>query len=162
MVGPELAAPVPGVWRGAGQGRGGATRELLAEHTALDAYADYLVDVVRRNVRTPAYLVRFFPLQEQLDERAMRHALNTEDGSGLSLRSLLNQFFGFLVTHCGDEDRKRYFEAVKSIQTGAHFGTDSASAISDDELRGEQPDKLVPNVRLVNGATCCPKAWTCI
>lgn len=130
-----------------------ATRELLAPYPELAECSDELVNVVRRNVRTPAFLVRYFPLQLQLDDAAMRLALGTTDGSGLSLRDLLDRFFRFLVTHCGHEDRRKYIEAVQSIQTGAHFGVETAETFSDDELQGERVDRLLPNVRLVNGNT---------
>ncbi len=130
-----------------------AAKALLKSFPELAGYADDLVDVVRRNVRTASFLVRFFPLDKQLDEGAMMEALDTLDGSGLSLRKLLADFFGFLVSHCGEEDRRRYIEAVGSIQTGSHLGADVAHAFADDELQGERPEKLVPNVRLVNGST---------
>jgi len=128
-------------------------RELLNAFPTLAEYGDDLIEIIRRNVRTPSFLVRFFPLQKQLDEDAMGEALMTRDSSGLCLEDLLNDFLRFLVAHCGDEDRRRYIEAVKGIQTGSHFGTDIARAFAEDELQGDRPERLVPNVRLVNGST---------
>lgn len=130
-----------------------AATRLLDYFPALSEYHDDLIDIVRRNIRTPSFLVRYFPLGEQLDAEAMKAALQTTDDSGLSLENLLRDFFEFLVSHCGEEDRRRYIEAVKAIQTGAHFGRDTSRAFTDDELQGEQPEMLVPNVRLVNGTT---------
>ncbi len=52
---------------------------------------------------------------------------------------------------CGEEDRKRYIKAVRRIQTGSYYG--SSAVFTDDELQGEKPERLTPNVRLVNGAT---------
>jgi len=129
-----------------------AARELLEPFPTLAEYNDDLLDIVRRNVRTPSFLVRFFPLQKH-GEDAMKEALKTHDSSGMCLQDLLGDFFRFLVDHCGDEDRRRYIEAVKGIQTGSHFGTDTSRAFAEDELQGEQPERLVPNVRLVNGST---------
>lgn len=126
---------------------------LISTFPVLEEHKDALVEVVRRNVRTPSFLVRYFPLHKQLAEDAMKEALNTHDGSGLCLNDLLSDFFRFLVTHCGEKDRQQYIEAVKGIQTGSHFGADVARTFANDELQGERPERLVPNVRLVNGST---------
>ena len=130
------------------------SRKLLDEFPELAQYSEELVEIVRRNVRTPSFLARFFPLdRETLDEGAMRIALDSQDVSGLTLRMLLRQFMQFLVVRCGQDDRHRYIEAVKRIQTGAHFGVNVAKEYDDDELQGSRPEYLVPNVRLVNGTT---------
>ncbi len=127
---------------------------LVSEFPDLSIYQDNLVDIVRRNIRTPSFLVRFFPLdRDKLDDEAMQEALDSVDLSGLTLRQLLRQFFSFLVERCGKDDRERYIQAVKRIQTGSHFGVDVASEYDDDELQGARPEYLLPNVRLVNGTT---------
>jgi len=126
---------------------------LVSDFPVLEEHKDDLVDIVRRNVRTPSFLVRYFPLHKRLDEDAMKEALNKSDDSGQCLQNLLSDFFRFLVTHCGDEDRRHYIEAVKGIQTGSHFGADATRTFANDELQGERPERLVPNVRLVNGST---------
>ena len=129
-------------------------RELLAEFPDLAPHSAALSDIFRRNLRTPSFLVRFFPLErEKLDEDAMRIALDSPDASGLTLRQLMRQFFQFLVVRCGEHDRDRYIWAVRRIQTGTHFGTDAAQEYEDDELQGARPEALVPNIRLVNGTT---------
>jgi ERCC4-related helicase len=127
---------------------------IVSEFASLKGQREQLVDIIRRNVRTPSFLVRFFPLErEKLDEAAMLAALDSPDVSGLTLRQLLHQFMHFLVDRCGEEDRRRYIEAVKRIQTGAHFGVDVAKEYEDDELQGAGSESLIPNVRLVNGTT---------
>jgi ERCC4-related helicase len=127
---------------------------IIAKFSGLEGQREDLVEIIRRNVRTPSFLVRFFPLnREKLDEAAMLAALESPDVSGLTLRQLLHQFMHFLVDRCGEEDRRRYIAAVKRIQTGAHFGVDVAEEYEDDELQGAGSESLVPNVRLVNGTT---------
>jgi ERCC4-related helicase len=112
------------------------------------------VEIIRRNVRTPSFLVRYFPLdREKLDDDAMKAALDTRDLSGLTLRQIIKQFLSFLVERCGTADRERYINAVKRIQTGAHFGFDATREYDDNELQGATPEQLLPNVRLVNGTT---------
>jgi superfamily II DNA/RNA helicase len=83
----------------------------------------------------------------------MTEAMDLPDGSGLTLRGMLEHFFEFLTEQCGQEDRGRYIDAVNSIQTGAHLGTDVNQAYTDEEGRAEQVGLMLPNVRLVNGST---------
>jgi len=130
------------------------TSTLVSKFPGLADHRNDLLDIVRRNIRTPSFLVRYFPLdRDKLDSEAMREALDSQDLSGLTLRELLRQFFTFLVHHCGEADRDRYIQAVKRIQTGSHFGVDVAREYDDDELQGSRPEHLLPNVRLVNGTT---------
>jgi ERCC4-related helicase len=127
---------------------------ILSEFPGLASQRESLAEIIRRNVRTPSFLVRFFPLErEKLDEAAMLAALDSHGVSDLTLRQLLHQFMHFLVNHCGEEDRRRYIAAVKRIQTGSHFGVDVGKEYEDDELQGAGSESLVPNVRLVNGTT---------
>jgi superfamily II DNA or RNA helicase len=127
---------------------------ILREFSPLRQYKDELLEIVRRNVRTPSFLVRFFPLErERLTADTIAEAMDARDHSGLTLRSLLRFFFEFLVVRCGKQDRHRYIDAVNRIQTGSYFGSDITRAFTPDELQGEKPERLVPNVRLVNGTT---------
>lgn len=127
---------------------------LVGEFPALSNHRDDLLEIVRRNVRTPSFLVRYFPLdREKLDAEAMRDALESQDFSGFTLRTIVRQFFAFLVDRCGTTDRARYIQAVRRIQTGAHFGVDVPREYDDDELQGSRSEHLLPNVRLVNGTT---------
>ena len=126
--------------------------QMLADYPELPQ--DELVEIVRRNVRTPSFLVRFFPLTgRRLDAESMKRALERKDRSGLRLRDLILHFFKFLVTHCGEEDRDRYIREAQRVQTGTYMGTEAASTFNDDELQGERAERLMPNVRLVNGDT---------
>lgn len=127
---------------------------LISEFPELQPHSNELTEIVRRNVRTPSFLVRYFPIdRETLDEESMQHALDSPDLSGMTLRGLLRQFFSFLVDRCGELERGRYIEAVKKIQTGSHFGVAATTDYEDDELQGAKPEQLMPNVRLVNGRT---------
>jgi hypothetical protein len=127
--------------------------ELLRSCQAPDGCANELVDIFRRYVRTPSFLVRFFPLdRERLDADAMAAAMESPDQSGLTLRELLAHFLLFLVERCGEEDRRRYIEAVSSIQTGSYLGSDVTEAYEADGKPSARSSTL-PNVRLVNGGT---------
>lgn len=130
------------------------SRQLLSEFPALAEHHETLIEIIRRNLRTPSLLVRFFPLSEdRLDELAISAAFEAKDFSGLTLHRILHQFLKFLQDRCGPQERDRYINAVRRIQTGAHFGVDVAKEYDDDELQNAQPEHLLPNVRLVNGTT---------
>ena len=122
---------------------------MLKGYKGLAGYREKLQEVVRRMIRTPSFLVRFFPsLSERIDEAAIEEAFNRVDQSNMTLSSLLQTFFTFLEQR--SESRDNYIRAVSRIQTGEHF---TRSTYTDDEAQGENSGLLVPNVRLVNGTT---------
>jgi hypothetical protein len=128
--------------------------KMLAKYAHLQPSAGNLSDLIRRMVRTPSFLVRFFPLGGgRFDAEGMMQALDTADQSGMTLRGLLEGFFEFLQVRCGEKDRQRYIDAVSRIQTGSHFGQEITNAFAEDEIQGERVERLIPNVRLVNGTT---------
>ncbi len=128
--------------------------EILDGFPALRSSHRELREIVRRNLRTPAFLARFFPLGPgRFGREAIAEAFSTRDGSGMTLHDILVEFFRFLADRCGEDERRGYIDAIKRVQTGAHFGSDPSEAYAPDELQGDSSDRLVPNVRLVNGTT---------
>lgn len=122
---------------------------LLQEHPALAAQPEALLEVARRYLRTPSFLARFFQLDAEagIDEAAVEKAFATGD-----MADWFRDFFAFLANRCVEEERKRYLEAIATIQTGTITGQDVQSTFSEDERQGAMPERLLPNVRLVNGA----------
>jgi superfamily II DNA or RNA helicase len=121
---------------------------LLAAHPALDPHRDTLLDAVRRFLRTPSFLVRYFPLRRgSLDAAAVEVAFRRPDATGLTLEALLGDFFDFLDRRCTGSEREALLAAMHAMQTGG------ITALGDDELQGETHAALLANVRLVNGAT---------
>ncbi len=128
--------------------------ELIEGFPPLRRHKEALTRIIRRYVRTPSFLVRFFQLgQERLTSDSMNEAMDKPDQSGLTLRHLLRDFFKFLVERCGERDRQRYIDALTQIQTGTYRGAEALQAFTTDELQGDTAERLVPNVRLVNGST---------
>lgn len=111
------------------------------------------LDIVRRNVRTPSLLVRFFSLgSERFGADEVSAAFTQTDHSGLTLQGVLERFFRFLEERCGEQDRANYLSALQRVQTGSHTGQDMSQSFDSDELVGhERTERLLPNVRLVNG-----------
>ncbi|NSW58641.1 MAG: DEAD/DEAH box helicase [Armatimonadetes bacterium] len=132
----------------------GVAEDILSEFEALTPWHDALVQAVRRNVRTPSFLARYFPLEPgHLDAAQVSAATGTDGEFGRSLQGMIRDFFEFLVNRCGAAEREHYIDAVKRIQTGSHTGSDVMASFSKDELEGHRADQLLPNVRLVNGAS---------
>ncbi|MEN6549495.1 MAG: helicase-related protein [Armatimonadia bacterium] len=135
------------------QGCDRACNELIDQWRQLAPYRQDLVDVMRRFMRTPSFLTRFFDISDRaLNEGSVQAALDTTDTSGITLRGLFGGFLEFLAVRCGEEERVRYVDAVSRVQTGSHVGKDAAA----DEASGPdatQTPRQLPNVRLVNGST---------
>jgi superfamily II DNA or RNA helicase len=125
----------------------------LARHPKLAPHTAELQEVTRRYLRTPSFMVRFFPLSlGRLHEGAVKIAFASSDGSGLSLHDVLEEFFAFLADRCIENERADYLAAIRSIQTGTIIGRDAQDAFAADERQGAGPERLLANVRLVNGA----------
>jgi hypothetical protein len=127
---------------------------ILEGYPQLQDYCEKLIDVVRRFLRTPSFLVRYFPLSASgITEETIGRAFDATDGSGLTVRNLIVDFFGFLQNRCGKLERQNYIDAVDRIQTGSHRADDVKKSFDPDEGGDERGETLVPNVRLVNGTT---------
>jgi len=136
-----------------GRGLASEVRILLKDYRTLEPLTDDIVEIARRYVRTPSFLVRYFPLGEGPPDRAaITKAFKTVDASGMTLEGMLHFFFEFLERHCGEAEREQYLEALYSVQTGVHFGRDVLASFGSDEVQGDG-GRLLPNVRLANGAT---------
>lgn len=124
---------------------------IIKKYPALREQSGVIIDIVRRFLRTPSFLVRYFPLKDLNQQRDVTGVFKNSDDSGLSLYTVLDDFLRFLVERCGESERILYLEAVDNIQTGSIMGADVHKIYSEDEIQGERSERLVPNVRLVNG-----------
>lgn len=96
-----------------------ATEKILAHFPELSEHTGSLKKIVRRYLRTPSFLMRFFPIKQgRIREDDVFEAMKHKDASGMSFEHLLMDFFTFLVEHCGGDERYRYIEALKDIQPG--------------------------------------------
>lgn len=123
-----------------------ALGELVGRHQALlPDDRDRILEVALRFLRTPSFLVRYFPLDAADPAGALRQALERRDASGMDVRRRIEDLCRFLAERCVPEERQEYLEALLSIQTGA-FRRESVDP--DDPT-----DQIfyLPNVRLANG-----------
>jgi hypothetical protein len=130
---------------------------IIEEFDELLSVKNDILDIARRFIRTPSFLARYFPIENpRIDERKFQEILALPDDSGMAFGQVLRNFCGFLVNRCGTAERDGYLSALKSIQTGAIQGRDALMSYEDSEfqdLSGTEKDLILPNIRLVNGAT---------
>jgi hypothetical protein len=120
-------------------------REIVQSYPELSEDVPRIVETVLRFVRTPSFLVRYFPLDRDDLPAAYSLALEQPDASGLTLRHRLDDFCRFLAKRCVAEERTEYLDALASIQTGTFRREAADPADATDEVR------YLPNVRLANG-----------
>jgi len=127
---------------------------LVSVHPELAPHAQVVHEVVRRFLRTPSFLVRFFPIEDtqRLTAASIAAAFEGKDSSGLSFTGLLKSFFEFLSVMCSERERADILRAVNSMQTGSISGKEVMATVSSDELDGHA-GTFLPNIRLVNGKT---------
>jgi hypothetical protein len=108
--------------------------------------AQRLQEIVRRFVRSPVFVARYFDPEADSSKALMAAALATADGSGLTLDQRLRAFIRFYASR-DPEEQKQYLEALERVQPG---GRGERFADGEDP---DVPPNLLPNVRLANGST---------
>jgi hypothetical protein len=120
--------------------------QILVDFPALaDHEQQRIFEIIRRFVRTPAFLVRYFPLRSEDPNTGFRRALEYKDGSGVELRAKLIHFTEFLAHRCEPQLRLAYLDALESIQTGVRYGGRRAGDNSAESF------ELQPSVRRATG-----------
>jgi ERCC4-related helicase len=115
-------------------------------------HGNVIIDVIRRFLRTPSFLVRHFDLTAADHAAAFAESIERTDIGGLSLRERIEHFCRFLE-QCIPAERHAYLEALGSIQTGRQSSREVAATFDRSEIAGESERVvLLPNVRLANGA----------
>lgn len=110
-----------------------------------------VIEVVRRFLRTPSFLVRYFPLARKDIAAGIEEAFHARQG-GETLHARIEGFCRFLCERCTPEERKEFLEALEKVQTGTHRGKE-IRALFDRAEQGSVGERavLLPNVRLANG-----------
>jgi len=121
-------------------------RQVVSSYPELaEKDRESIVEVVLRFLRTPSFLVRYFPMGEEDTVAAFAHAFDRPDVSDLTLRHRINDFCHFLAKRCVFEEREEYLGALSKIQTGTFRREAPDADDPTDEIR------YLPNVRLANG-----------
>jgi hypothetical protein len=130
-----------------------ALRQVVAPFGTLNpTEVEQIVEVVRRFLRTPSFLVRYLDLKRGDPPVAFAEAITRPDVGGLPLRQRIEDFCRFLGDRCTADERVKYLAALSSLQTGSHAGHDvTASFDPSEDVEDGQRTRLLPNVRLANG-----------
>ena len=121
-------------------------RDLVGEYPDLAKQCEeQIVEIGLRFLRTPSFLVRYFPLQSGDPVSALKEAFERSDNSGLTVKGRIREFCRFLAERCVEDERKEYLEALGKIQTGTYHRDSKDDDDVTDDLR------YLPNVRLANG-----------
>jgi ERCC4-related helicase len=125
-----------------------AVREILAPHSVLsEQERESILTVVRRFVRTPSFLLRYFPLEHPDSPVAIDEALQRSDASGVTLLAKLENFVQFLAERCTETERQLYLDSLDRIQTGTRYARERSEESPSERY------ELVANVRLAYGGT---------
>lgn len=91
----------------------------LASYPELATDEQELVqDVVRRFVRTPLFVARYFDVRGRSGEFALRSAFDSRDASGASLGEKIDVFLKFIAKRCSPCERSQYLDALNRMQPG--------------------------------------------
>jgi ERCC4-related helicase len=105
-------------------------------------------DVVRRFVRTPLFIARYFDIRARSGKSALREAFDTCDLSGISLGQKIDAFLRFIAQRCSPHERRDYLDALSRVQPGIRGET---LRDKDDDLSQMKEVSVMPNIRLANG-----------
>lgn len=98
------------------------SRSESLEKAQVDAeQRDQITDVMRRFLRVPTTLVRYFPIAalDSMDPaEAVARNLGQVDSSGISWHQKFNVFIDFLTESCSKDERELFLDATGHIQTG--------------------------------------------
>ncbi|MGQ0656696.1 MAG: helicase-related protein [Chromatiales bacterium] len=129
----------------------GALEEIVTPFGFVAPEREQVTEVVRRFLRTPSFLVRYFPLEGANRAAGMERALQAREG-GETLGERIEGFCRFLCERCTPDERAQFLDALLKVQTGTHFGKEVRGVF--DPAEGDGADEtaiLLPNVRLANG-----------
>lgn len=105
-------------------------------------------DVIRRFVRTPLFVARYFDIRERSGESALQEAFEARDLSGIALGDKVDAFLKFIARRCSPLERHDYLDALSRMQPGMRGETQRDN---DDDLSQMKGANVMPNIRLANG-----------
>jgi hypothetical protein len=121
----------------------------LAPFVELTAEEQELVqDVVRRFVRTPLFVARYFDVNTRSGEATLQAAFDAKDSSGASLGDKIDAFLRFIAKRCSGRERAEYLDALHRMQPGIRG---EMQREGDDDLSQIKTGIVMPNIRLANG-----------
>jgi ERCC4-related helicase len=124
------------------------TRRLAPYSELNDQERAQIHDVVRRFVRTPLFVARYFDIHVRSGKDALQTAFDTRDLSGVALGEKIDGFLKFIARRCSAQERHDYLDALTRMQPGIRGETQRDT---DDDLSQMKGVNVMPNIRLANG-----------
>lgn len=121
-------------------------KKLRAYKSLSAAECSSVQDVVRRFIRTPLFVARFFDVSARSSPALLDAALKVTDLSGVSLGDKIDGFLYFIAERCRESERAAYLDALNRVQPGSR----GERPLDADDISTGDVD-LLPNVRLANG-----------
>ncbi len=124
-----------------------ALDEMIAKYDSISVdEAAELREVIRRFVRSPVFIARYFDPTTKSSTRLLETAFATRDLSELTLSDRLQAFLKFYVSR-EPHEREEYRDALSGVQPGLRGELNRDG--EDPAVRGVR----MPNIRLANGST---------
>jgi hypothetical protein len=92
-----------------------------------DEEQELIQDVVRRFVRIPLFVARYFDINARSGELTLQAAFDTRDMSGASLGGKIDAFLKFIAERCSPGERTDYLNALNRMQRGIRGETPRAA-----------------------------------
>ncbi|PAY09505.1 hypothetical protein CK489_08230 [Bradyrhizobium sp. UFLA03-84] len=124
------------------------TRRLALYAELNDEEREQVHDVVRRFVRTPLFVARYFDIRARSGKETLQVAFDTRDLSGVALGEKIDGFLKFIARRCSPRERHDYLDALVRMQPGIRGETQRDI---DDDLSQMKSINVMPNIRLANG-----------
>jgi ERCC4-related helicase len=124
------------------------TRRLAPYAELSSEDRELIQDVVRRFVRTPLFVARYFDVHARSGELTLQAAFDTQDMSGASLGEKIDAFLKFIAKRCSSRERAEYLDALNRMQPGIRG---EMQRDKDDDLNLMKELNVMPNIRLANG-----------
>jgi superfamily II DNA or RNA helicase len=111
--------------------------------------------IIKRMIRTPNFLSRFYPLEEYTQKSEsnadlLKKSFKQKDASEMTVEQLILNFFDFLSRK--SKNVEKYLFALEKIKTGSIFQADeSEDDLDEAEKNPNAKDESNSTVRLANG-----------
>ncbi|MBC7456826.1 MAG: hypothetical protein H7235_01010, partial [Bdellovibrionaceae bacterium] len=118
-------------------------------------FQDKLGKIVRRMIRTPNFLSRFYPLDEYVKKsepsvELLQKSFKKMDSSKMTVEQIILNFFDFLSRK--SKNIEKYLTALEKIKTGSIFHADEVEDDFDEaEKNPNTKEESNSTVRLANG-----------
>ena len=125
-------------------------RDDLLTSGVNETFMEHTVDAMRRFLRVPTTLVRWFPFEDYEvyePKIVVERLLDMKDASRVTWRDKFAHFVDFLTKYCSASEREHYLDATTEIKTGG------IRVEAEQETGGKDSIVTLSNVQVATGST---------